>query len=179
MHFFHKFDSTKNAIMNKNLPRRNFLKNTSTLVAGGLLLSPEIIKAAGNFSATKKRFAIVGTGHRGSGMWGEDLIKTYSNSIEFVGMCDKNKGRVEAAKKMMGVSCPTFTDFEKMMLQTKPEVLIVTTVDATHNEFIIRGMELGADIITEKPMTTDEVKCQSIIDAEKRTGKKITVAFQL
>jgi predicted dehydrogenase len=38
-------------------------------------------------------------------------------------------------------------------------------------------MEMGADIITEKPLTTDEIKCQAIIDAEKRTGKKITVTF--
>jgi predicted dehydrogenase len=46
-----------------------------------------------------------------------------------------------------------------------------------HDKFIIRGMELGADIITEKPMTTDEGKCQAILDAEKRTGKKVTVTF--
>lgn len=163
--------------MNKQLPRRNFIKNTSTLIAGSLVFSPSILNAANTFGIVKKRFAMVGTGHRGSGMWGKDVVNKYSESIEFVGLCDKNKGRVETAKKMMGVTCKTFTDFEKMMLQTKPEILIVTTIDATHNEFIIRGMELGADIITEKPMTTDEVKCQSIIDAEKRTGKKVTVAF--
>ncbi len=163
--------------MNKNFPRRDFIKNASTLIAGGLLLPSETLKASNIFGSTKKRFAIVGTGDRGSGMWGKDIVKTYGDSIEFVGMCDKNSGRVNAAKKIMGVTCPTFTNFEKMMLEAKPEVLIVTTVDATHSEFIIRGMELGADIITEKPMTTDEVKCQSILDAEKRTGKKVTVAF--
>jgi predicted dehydrogenase len=38
-------------------------------------------------------------------------------------------------------------------------------------------MEYGADILTEKPMTIDKEKCQSILDAEKRTGKKITVTF--
>jgi len=70
-----------------------------------------------------------------------------------------------------------FTDFEAMMKQTKPDILIVTTMCSTHNEFIIKGMEMGADIITEKPMTTDEVKCQDILDAEKRTGKKVTVTF--
>ena len=64
-----------------------------------------------------------------------------------------------------------------MMAQTKPESLIVTTVDSTHHEFIIRGMELGADIITEKPLTTDERKCQDILDAEMKTGKKVIVTF--
>ncbi|KAA9339904.1 Gfo/Idh/MocA family oxidoreductase [Hymenobacter busanensis] len=120
---------------------------------------------------------MVGTGHRGTGMWGTQALKEHGDIIEFVGLCDVNKGRLETAKKMMGVSCPTFTNFEEMMRKTKPELLIVTTVDATHDQFIIRGMELGADILTEKPMTTDEGKCQAILDAERRTGKKVTVTF--
>ena len=58
-----------------------------------------------------------------------------------------------------------------MINETKPDVLIVTTMDSTHHQFIIRGMELGADIITEKPMTTDEKKIQAILDAEKRRAR--------
>ncbi len=38
-------------------------------------------------------------------------------------------------------------------------------------------MELGCDVITEKPMTTDAAMCQAIIDTQKSTGKKCTVAF--
>jgi predicted dehydrogenase len=36
---------------------------------------------------------------------------------------------------------------------------------------------MGVNVITEKPMTTDEVKCKKILDAEKKSGKKVTVAF--
>jgi predicted dehydrogenase len=64
-----------------------------------------------------------------------------------------------------------------MMKEVKPDILIVTTVDSTHHEFIIRGMELGANVITEKPMTTDEQKCEAILETEKKTGKKVTVTF--
>jgi predicted dehydrogenase len=38
-------------------------------------------------------------------------------------------------------------------------------------------MESGCDVITEKPMTTDEVKAQAIIDTIKKTGKKLRVTF--
>ena len=38
-------------------------------------------------------------------------------------------------------------------------------------------MDLGCDAITEKPMTTDEEKCNLIIDTVKRTGRKLRVAF--
>ena len=103
-------------------------------------------------------------------MWGYDLMKSYPDYIEFVGLCDKNEGRVETGKKIIGASCPTYTDFEKMMKGTRPDVLIVTTMDSTHHHFIIRGMELGADIITEKPMTTDEKKIQAILHIVRKYG---------
>ncbi|MES2430774.1 MAG: Gfo/Idh/MocA family oxidoreductase [Bacteroidota bacterium] len=163
--------------MKKAYPRRKFIAETGAILAGSMLLNPFITKANVLLGEKKKRIAMVGTGHRGSGMWGKDLLKDYGEYFEFVALCDINKGRVETAKKMIGTDCPTFTDFEKMMTTVKPEILIVTTIDATHDKFIIRGMELGANIITEKPMTTDEQKCQAIIDAEIRTGKKVTVAF--
>ena len=45
-----------------------------------------------------------------------------------------------------------------------------------HDEQIM-CTEFGSDVITEKPMTTDEVKCRNILAAEKRTGRKVHVAF--
>lgn len=158
------------------MKRRNFIKNTS-LVASGIVLSPDLLAAISPTGPSKKRIALVGTGHRGTGMWGQNVQNNYKDVIEFVGLCDINPGRLAFAKNRIGLSCPTFTNFEEMMRTVKPELVIVTTVDATHNEFIIKAMEMGADVITEKPMTTDEIKCQAILDAEKRTGKKIIVAF--
>ena len=157
-----------------NLNRRAFLQQSSLASAG--LLMATLSETLGN-TTTKRKVAMVGTGHRGTGMWGTPVVKEFGDVIEFVGLCDINPGRAETAKQFLGVNCNVYTDFEKMMKETKPDLLIVTTVDATHDKFIIRGMELGADIITEKPMTTDEGKCQAILDAEKRTGKKVTVTF--
>ncbi|MDR1938519.1 MAG: Gfo/Idh/MocA family oxidoreductase [Tannerellaceae bacterium] len=164
-----------------SMSRRHFLAATGA-IAGTSLLNPlSEIKAETNTvlspKATKLKVALVGTGSRGCGMWGADIVKSYPDYIEFVGLCDKNQGRVETGKKLIGADCPTFTDFEKMMKDTRPDVLIVTTMDSTHHQFIIRGMELGADIITEKPLTTDEVKAQAILDAEKRTGKTCRITF--
>ena len=153
--------------------RRKFLQHTG-IVAAGTLLANDILAAPAD---NKTRVAMVGTGGRGTSMWGTAIIREHGDRIEFVGLCDINPGRVETAKKIMNVSCPTYTDFEKMMQETKPEVLIVTTVDGTHHEFIIKGMEMGANIVTEKPMTIDEKKCQGILDAEKRTGKQVKVTF--
>ncbi|MBL0133834.1 MAG: Gfo/Idh/MocA family oxidoreductase [Chitinophagaceae bacterium] len=156
------------------MDRRDFIQQTG-LAAAGLALQEAL---SSNISPAKKnRVAMVGTGVRGIGMWGIPVVKEFSDTVEFVGLCDINAGRVATAKKALGVNCTTYTDFDQMMKETKPDKLIVTTVDGTHHEFIIRGMEYGADIITEKPMTIDEKKCEAILEAEKRTGKKITVTF--
>jgi len=131
-----------------------------------------------NFGNTKKlRVALVGTGIRGTSFWGKRLVDEYSDILEFVGLCDINPSRLEYGKKYIGASCPTFTDFEEMINETKPQLLIVTTKDSTHHEFIIKGLEMGCDVLTEKPLTTDETKCQAIIDAEKKSNKNLIVGF--
>ncbi|MDR2627004.1 MAG: Gfo/Idh/MocA family oxidoreductase [Dysgonamonadaceae bacterium] len=171
-----------------HISRRRFLAATGA-IAGTSLLNPVSQLGAktvtsSTVKAGKLKLAIVGTGGRGCGMWGSDLTKRYPEQIEFVGLCDSNPGRVETGRKIIGSNCPVYSDskqpltaFEKMMKETKPDLLIVTTVDNTHHEYIVRGMELGVDVLTEKPMTTDEKKVQAILDAEKRTGKKCRVTF--
>ncbi|MDV3310279.1 MAG: Gfo/Idh/MocA family oxidoreductase [Cyclobacteriaceae bacterium] len=158
------------------LSRRSFIATTGAAMAGGLMLNPLSVSSKAS-PAKKMRIAIVGTGDRALGMWSKDVAETYGDTVEYVGLCDINPGRVSFFKSATGFTCPTYTDFEKMMKETKPDTLIVTTVDATHSEFIIKGMEMGANIITEKPMTTDEEKCEAILQAEKRTGKKVIVTF--
>jgi len=169
--------------MGNTMNRRSFIA-TSTVAAAGALLSavPGISEAQSNklkgkALPKKKRIALIGTGSRGTTMWGKDVIQEYSEFVEYVGLCDKNPGRLEAAKQYMGATCKTFTDFETMMKEVKPDVLIVTTNDYLHDQFIIRGLTLGCDVITEKPMTTDEIKCQAILDAEKSSGKQLIVTF--
>ncbi|MBP6793502.1 MAG: Gfo/Idh/MocA family oxidoreductase [Saprospiraceae bacterium] len=154
------------------MDRREFIQQSS--LAAGSLVMPVTLNSKVN---AKKRMVLVGTGSRGTGFWGKNIINKYSDLVEFVGLCDINPGRVEYAKSAMGVSCPTFTDFDKMMQEIKPDTVIVTTVDATHHEFIVKALGYGAEVITEKPMTTDEIKLASILEAEKKANKKITVGF--
>lgn len=128
-------------------------------------------------SGRKLRVVLVGTGVRGSSTWGKTLIENYSDVLEMVGLCDINTKRMEYAKRFMGAGCPTYTDFDKMVKETKPDSVIVTTMDSFHAKYICRAMELGCNVITEKPLATDEMMCQDIIDTERKTGQKVTVTF--
>lgn len=125
----------------------------------------------------KRKLALVGTGIRGLTMWGKPVKDEYGDLVEFVGLADINPLRVAFAKKYMEVSCPTFTDFDEMVKTTKPDAVIITTVDCFHAKYACRAMELGCDVILEKPMATDEKMCQEILDTERRTGRKVIITF--
>jgi len=163
--------------------RREFLSSTALAGAGLWLGAPAAgsaaVPAAG---ARRKRYALVGVGSR-SGMYRDAVLKTYAQHAELVGFCDLNPGRLRLAqaraREAAGVDVPIFaaTNFDRMVRDTRPDVVIVTTKDAAHDRYITRALELGCDVMTEKPMTTDEKKCRAILDTQRRTGRNCLVTF--
>ena len=132
--------------------------------------------------ARRRRFAIVGTGHRHE-MYQNAIENDFKETAELVGLCDINPGRIKVAQELSaknGAHVPPgfiAADFDKMLAEIKPDAVIVTTVDATHNEYLVRAMEQGYDVITEKPMTTEAGKCQQILDTTAKTGRSCRVTF--
>jgi len=131
----------------------------------------------------KKRFAVVGNGGR-AGVFIQAITSTYRDSCELVALCDLSQTRMDWHNEQIqmrsgAASVPTYLadQFDMMIADTHPDTVIVATIDATHHCYINRAMELGCDVITEKPMTTDEEKAQSIFDTIERTGKKLRVTF--
>ena len=130
----------------------------------------------------KKRYAVVGTGGR-SGQYIKAMACDFRDYAEIVGFCDINPGRMAYYNgKLQEVGLPAVPtylakDFDKMILETKPDIVIVTSIDRTHHLYGCRAMELGCDVVSEKPMTIDVEKCQQIIDTQKRTGRHYRVTF--
>jgi predicted dehydrogenase len=155
--------------------RREFITKSGTAVAATAISLNSLSQAS---AAPKQlRIAMIGTGSRGTFTWGKPVVENYSDVVEIVGLCDINPKRVESAKSLMGIKVPTFVDFDRMIKEVKPDSVVVTTIDGTHYRYIIRALELACDVITEKPLCTDEQQCQAILDAEKRTGRRVTVTF--
>ncbi|MCX5496489.1 Gfo/Idh/MocA family oxidoreductase [Kaistia dalseonensis] len=125
----------------------------------------------------KIRYALVGTGNRGTTMWGRDLLAGWGDVVELVGICDLNPMRAERARTMMGSNAPLYVDLDLLLAETRPALVIVCTRDSNHDEIIVKAMEAGADVISEKPMTTTAEKIARIRDAEKRTGRRLDVSF--
>ncbi len=131
---------------------------------------------------SKKKYVQVGMGGR-SGMYREALGTVYSNDAVLTAVCDSNRGRLELAgrqeREMRGVEVRLYdaSEFDAMIERERPDCVIVTSADFTHADYICRGMELGCDVITEKPMTIDEERCQRILDMQRATGRNCRVTF--
>src|SRR5579859_7017636 len=131
----------------------------------------------------KKRYALVGTGARAR-MFIDALITTYCDVAELVAFCDLSQVRMNWYNQYLQTSAdlpplPTYQadQFATMIRETHPDVVIVTTMDSTHHLYITQAMELGCDVITEKPMTIDVEKMKAITRAIERTGRSLKVSF--
>lgn len=130
-----------------------------------------------------KRYAAVGTGCR-IPMFIDPLALEYKDEGQLVALCDMSHTRMNYHRdRLMNEhgyqDIPTYaaSDFEVMVRETRPDVVFVCTMDATHHEYIVKALRLGCDVVTEKPMTTDEEKCGAILEAVHETGRRVRVSF--
>jgi predicted dehydrogenase len=130
-----------------------------------------------------KRFALVGAGARAR-LYLDALAGKFRESNELVAICDSNPGRLALAARTYtqggGTRAPQTglaVHFETLLHETRPDTVIVTTPDVTHDDYIVRALDAGCDVMTEKPMTTTPAKLQRILDACKRNDRHVRVLF--
>lgn len=129
-----------------------------------------------------KKYALVGTGGR-AGMYIAAIGGQWKETATLVAFCDTNHTRMQYANQLLkkegGAPVSTWhaSQFEEMIRETRPDVIIVTTMDRTHDDYIVRALHAGCDVITEKPMTIDEQRALRILDAIEETGRQVRVTF--
>ena len=133
-------------------------------------------------AANRKRHAFVGTGGRAISFI-EPLVTTYGAGNELVALCDSSTVRMafynERLKRLGHAAVPAYqaARFDEMLHTHRPDEVFVCSQDSTHHDYIVRALQAGCDVITEKPMTTDAQKCRAVLDAVAATGKRVRVAF--
>jgi predicted dehydrogenase len=97
----------------------------------------------------RTRYAIVGTGSRAT-MYIDALCGTYSGHCDLVALCDTSPVRISyhnrrLADRYRRAEVPAYpaADFAQMLARERPDVVIVTTVDAYHHRYIVAAMEHG------------------------------------
>ncbi|MGB7160353.1 MAG: Gfo/Idh/MocA family oxidoreductase [Tepidisphaeraceae bacterium] len=131
----------------------------------------------------RRKYALVGAGSRAT-MFLDAIARDYRQSSALVGLCDVSLHRIawhnaRLAAEFGQAPVPAYPvgEFDRMIREQRPDAVIVASVDSTHHHYVIRAMELGCDVICEKPMTIDADKARAIFDAIARTGRRLRVTF--
>ena len=131
----------------------------------------------------RRRYAYVGTGGRVRTFL-EPVATRFGDDAEIVALCDSSlvRARYHAQRLQSAFgyqTVPVFAaeDFQAMLRQTRPDVIVVCTIDREHDRYIIEALRGGCDVITEKPMTITAGKCAAIFAAVRETGRSVRVAF--
>lgn len=132
-----------------------------------------------------KKYAICGFSNRCIGHFAVPLIGNpklpeygnFSNYGKLVAILDVDEERVQTFNENQGTNFPYYPAdaLDRMIQETKPDVVIVTSPDMTHAEFIIGALKHDIDVITEKPMVIDCQQAKAVIDAERNSNGSVRV----
>ncbi|MBU5672923.1 Gfo/Idh/MocA family protein [Paenibacillus brevis] len=125
----------------------------------------------------KLKVAIVGCGGIANNKHLPALVKL--EEVELVAFCDIVEERAEKAAKEFGTAdAKVYTDFRKLLSETDVEVVHVCTPNDSHAEITVASLESGRHVMCEKPMAKTAEQARQMLDAAKRTGKKLSIAYQ-
>jgi predicted dehydrogenase len=110
---------------------------------------------------SKPRVAVVGVG-----AFGRNHVRIIQQSehAELAGVLDTNPERVQGA---------VFTSLED--LARNADAAVIATPTVTHAEIGCRLMELGVDVLVEKPIAHDAASGRQLVETAARTGRILQV----
>jgi predicted dehydrogenase len=124
----------------------------------------------------KVRIGIIGCGGIANGKHMPALKKLAD--VEMVAFCDIVEERAEKAAKEYGAKgAKVFADY-KDLLKLDLDVVHVLTPNKQHSFITVDALESGKHVMCEKPMAINTKEAQKMLDAAKKTGKKLTIGYQ-
>lgn len=123
------------------------------------------------------RIGIIGCGGIANGKHMPALKK--QKDVHMVAFCDIIEERaVKAAKDYGTPDAKTYTDYKKLLEDKTIDVVHVCTPNKEHSFITIDALEAGKHVMCEKPMAKTYAEAKAMLDAAKRTGKKLTIGYQ-
>lgn len=97
-------------------------------------------------------------------------------TCELVAVCDNKEERVKA--KASEFNCKAYTNYVEMFDKEKLDVVHVCTPHFQHPPMVIKALEKGFNVLTEKPMSTNYKDAVKMVETADRAGKTLGVIFQ-
>ncbi len=127
---------------------------------------------------TKLKFGIIGCGGIANSKHFPALAKL-SDKLEIVAFCDVIEERAAKAAAEYGAEgALVTTDYRDIANHPDIDVIHVLTPNVSHSEITVASLEGGKHVMCEKPMAINYEEAKAMLDAAKRTGKKLTIGYQ-
>jgi len=125
----------------------------------------------------KLKIGIIGCGGIANGKHMPALSKL--NNVEMVAFCDIILEKAEKAAKEFGTeNAKCYSDYKELLKDSSIDVVHVCTPNKSHSFITIDALEAGKHVMCEKPMAKTYVEAKAMVEAAKRTGKKLTIGYQ-
>jgi len=126
-----------------------------------------------------KTIAILGAGGRGAGF--ARLIASYGHLGRVVAVAEPRDDYREAFVAAHGIDkAMAFRCWQDFVQQPKLcDAVVVATMDRDHVGPAVACLDLGYDLLLEKPMATSLADCQAIEAAQRRSGAIVGVCHSL
>ena len=123
------------------------------------------------------KVGIIGCGGIANGKHMPSLKKV--TDCEMVAFCDIIPERAEKAAKDFGTpDAKVYTDYQELLKDESIDVVHVCTPNRSHSFITVDALEAGKHVMCEKPMAINSAEAKKMLDAAKRTGKKLSIGYQ-
>ena len=125
----------------------------------------------------KVRIGIIGCGGIANGKHMPSLAKL--KNAQMVAFCDIVIDKAKEAAKKYGIEgAAVYEDYKELLKDKTIDVVHVCTPNRSHSFITVDALEAGKHVMCEKPMAINSVEAKKMLDAAKRTGKKLTIGYQ-
>ncbi len=122
------------------------------------------------------KVAIIGCGGIANGKHMPALQR--NKQVEIVAFCDIIEERAMKAAEQYGTSdAKTYTDFRELLKDGDIDIVHVCTPNDSHAVISISALESGKHVMCEKPMAKTAAEARAMLEASRRTGKKLTIGY--
>ena len=126
--------------------------------------------------ADRQHVVLIGASTRATYAFAEPLLREYASTHEIVGCFDINPERIRVMSEHLQCRIPAFSDFDRMVAETRPNLAIITTMDCTHVDYIEKALAHGLGFLCDKPLCTDASQCRRILAALAKFSPTMAVA---
>jgi len=120
---------------------------------------------------------IIGTGGIAGGKHMPALSKL--EGVEMTAFCDIEEAKAQQAAKRFGTpTAKVYADYRELLKDPTIDVVHVLTPNDSHAEITIAALEAGKHVMCEKPMAKKAADARRMLEAARRTGKKLSIGYQ-